>query len=183
MTVDPFSETSMSQSDPRWRQRPRPRLRNGWSPDLVPVLESLQVLPVTLFEHRGVRLYVDVVDATRAIGMASDGVEQRGTDNVADLETDMVFAVPEGRQLNEALVALRCRAELLRENGVGNADILGFVSAVSDADAGTIGLGQIMFEIGTDSLYRRRVHRRRFEWQSNALYPDTCNQFDVMMLQ
>ena len=72
---------------------------------LVSVLESLQLLPVTVPEVRGAWLHMDVVHVTRAIGEAGDGVEQRGTDEVTDLETGVVLAMPEGRQLDEALVA------------------------------------------------------------------------------
>ena len=43
----------------------------------VSVLESLQLLPVTVPEVDGARLNMDVVHVTRAIGEAGDGVEQR----------------------------------------------------------------------------------------------------------
>ena len=150
---------------------------------LVPVSERLQLLSITLPEVRGERLHMDVVHMTRTIRKAGDLVEQRGTDKVTDLKTGVVFAMPEGRQLNEALVALHCRTELLRKDGVGNGDILEFVSAVGNAYAGIVGLGEIMFEIGTDSLYRGRVHRSGMEWRANALHPDASNQLDVMVSQ
>lgn len=64
----------------------------------------------------------------------------------------MVVAVSKGRQLNQMLVAI-CRSELLRENGVGNAAVLGFVPAVSDAKPGASLCDQIVFKIVADSLY------------------------------
>ena len=100
---------------------------------LVPVLESLQLVPVTLSEIRGAWLYMDVVHVARTIGEAGDGVEQRGTDEVTDLKTGVVFAMAEGRQFSEALVASLGRTEFLRKDRVGNADILELVAAVSDA--------------------------------------------------
>ena len=160
-----------------------PALVTTGSRILVSVLERLQLLPVTVPEVRGAWLYMDVVHVTRTIRKAGYGVEQRGTDKVTDLKPGVVFAMSEGRQLNEVLVALHCRTELLRKNGVGNGDIFEFVSAVGDAYAGIVGLGQIVFEVGTDSLYRGRVHRSGMEWQAKALHPDACNQLDVMVSQ
>ena len=82
---------------------------------LVPILESLLLLPVTLSEIRGAWLYMDVVHMARTIGEASDGIEQRGTDEVTDLKTGVVFAMAEGRQFSEALVASLGRTEFLRK--------------------------------------------------------------------
>ena len=160
-----------------------PALVTTGSRILVSVLERLQLLPVTVPEVRGAWLHMDVVHVTRTICKAGDGVEQRGTDKVTDLKPGVVFAMPEGRQLNEVLVALLCRTELLRKDGVGNGDIFEFVSAVGDANAGIVGLSQIVFEIGTDSLYRGRIYRSGMEWQAKALHPDACNQLDVMVSQ
>ena len=136
---------------------------------LVSVLERLQLLPITVLEVRGAWLHMDVVHMTRTIRKAGDGVEQRGTDKVTDLKPGVIFAMPEGRQLNEVLVALLCRTELSRKDGVGNGDILEFVSAVSYAYAGIVVLGQNILEIGTDPLYLGRVHRSGMEWQAKAV--------------
>ena len=46
-----------------------------------------------------------VLYMARAIGEAGDKVEQRRTDDVAELKTGVVFAMPEGGQLNERFVA------------------------------------------------------------------------------
>ena len=160
-----------------------PTLVTTGSRTQVSVLERLQLLPVSVPEVRGAWLHMDVVHVTRTIRKAGDRIEQRGTDKVTDLKPGVVFAMPEGRQLNEALVALHSLTEFLGKDGVGNGDILEFVSAVSDAYAGIVGLGQIVFEVGTDPLYRGRVHRSGMEWQAKALHPDACNQLDVMVSQ
>ena len=126
---------------------------------------------------------MDVVHMTRAIGEAGIRIEKRRTDDVTELDTGMIFTVPKSRQFNQALEASCCRTELLRKNGVRNADVLEFVSTVSDAKANFIGFGQIVFEIRTNSLNRRSVHWCSFEWRTNALYPYSSDQSDTMVLQ
>ena len=52
---------------------------------VVSVLEFLQLSSVAVPEVGSARLDMDVVHVSRAIGEAGNGVEQRGTDDVADL--------------------------------------------------------------------------------------------------
>ena len=118
---------------------------------------------------------MNVVHVTGTICETCDGVEQRGTDNVADLKTGMVIAVPKSRKFNKPLVVPRCGAEFLCKYGVGDSDILQFVPAVSDTDAGVVSDGQMMFKIGTDSLYGGGVNRCGVEWQTKAFHPNACN--------
>ena len=92
----------------------------------------------------------------------------------------MVIAVSERRQLKETAVVSRCHAELLREDGVENSHIAEFVAAVSDAQAGIVGMSQIVLEIGTDSLYRGRIHGHGIERGPETLHPDAPDQQDVM---
>lgn len=124
---------------------------------------------------------MNVVYVTGAIYEACDGVEQPGTDNVADLKTGVVIAVPERRKFNKPLVISRCGAEFLRKYGVGNSDIFRFASAVGDTDASVVSEGQMVIKIGTDSLYRGRVNRCGVEWQSNALHPNACNELNAVL--
>ena len=129
----------------------------------VAVLKSLQLLPVTLLEVRGTRLYMDVVHVARAICETSDGVEQRRTDDVADLNTGVVIAVSKRRQFNKPLVVPCCRAELLRKNGVRDANIPELVAAVGDADTDIVGLGQIVIKISTGR--ERAGHSAVEDWK------------------
>lgn len=122
-----------------------------------------------------------IVNVTCAIGEATDRIQQRRTDDVAYLKSGVVITVSERRQLKETTVVLRCLAELLREDGVGNSDIAEFVSAVSYAQTGIVGMVQIVLEIGTDSLYRGGIRGHGIERGSDTLHPDAPNQPDVMM--
>ena len=58
----------------------------------------------------------------------------------------MVVAVSEGRQLNKVIVRI-FGPKLLRENRVGNVAVLGFASAVGDAEANAFGRGQLALKI------------------------------------
>ncbi len=147
----------------------------------VSVLKILQLLSVTVPQLYGTRLHVHIVDVTCAIGEASDRIQQRRTDDVAYLKSGVVIAVSERRQFKETTVVFRCLAELLRENGVGDSDIAEFVSAVSDAQTAIVRMIQIVLEIGTDSLYRGRIHGHGIERGPETLHPDTPHQPDVMV--
>ena len=143
---------------PDWRPMPsednEPALVTAGRRIVVSVLEVLQLSSVAVPEVGGARLDVDVVHMSGAIGEAGNGVEKRGTDDVTDLQTGVVFAVAEGGQLDEGLVSPGCGAELLREDGVGDVDVLELVAAVGDAEAGSVALGQVVLEVPADPLYR-----------------------------
>ena len=122
-----------------------------------------------------------IVNVTCAIREAGNRIQQRRTDDIANLKSGVVIAVPERRQFKETAVVFRCLAELLRENGVGDSDIAEFVSTVSDAQAAIVRMIQIVLEIGTDSLYRGRIHGHGIEWRPETLHPDAAHQQDVMV--
>ena len=101
----------------------------------VAVLEILQLASIAVPKTCGGGLHVDVVHVARAVCESGDGEEQRGADDAADLKTGVIVAVSECRQLDDARVALHRRAELLREDRAGDADVLELVPAVRDGNA------------------------------------------------
>ena len=110
--------------------------------------------PVALSQLRCTGLYMNVVHAIGTVGKTRNGVEQPGADDVADLKASMIVAVTECLQLGNLPVPA-IGTEFLGEHGVGCFDILGFNSAVGDADAEIAGWGWMMIEISAESLYRK----------------------------
>ena len=72
----------------------------------ISVLKFLQLLPVATPERGCVWLNMDIVHMTSAIGETGNGVEKRRTDDVAELDSGMVFTMSESRQFNQALKSL-----------------------------------------------------------------------------
>ena len=66
----------------------------------------------------------------------------------------MVVAVTEGRQLDDPRVGVGGGAEFLGEDRMGDAGVLALVAAVGNARADVVGPGQVMIEIGADTLNR-----------------------------
>ena len=97
---------------------------------------------------------MNVVHMSGAIGEARDWVEQGRANDIADLKARVVLAVSESGKFGDLKIVPGRRAELLRKDGMGDPDILEFVSAVGDADAYVAGLRQMVIEIGANSLYR-----------------------------
>ena len=149
----------------------------------IPVLDCLQLVAIAAPKPVGGRLHMNVVDMARAVGMAGDGIEQGGTDDVADLETGVIIAVAECRQFDNARITPCRRAELLREDRVGNADILELIPAVGDAGADVVGSGQVMVEVAAYALYRRGVDRCCVENGAGSLDPDAGDKPGLVTLQ
>ena len=98
-------------------------------------------------------------------------------------EDRVVIAVPEGRQLNETLVTRAAELNFRVKIECETLTFLNLFRLSAIQIPGTIGLSQIVFEIGADSLYRRRIHGCSIEWQSDTLHPNACNQLGVVVLQ
>lgn len=118
----------------------------------VAILESLQLVSVAASKPTGGGLHVDVGKMPRAECKTGDGEKQGGTDDVADLKAGVIVAVPERWQFDDPRIPLHCRAKLLREDGMGNVDVLEFVPAVRNAHTDIVCLGQMVIEVGADAL-------------------------------
>ena len=95
------------------------------------------------------------------------------------MSINMFAAVTEGRQFNEAPVAIRC-SERLRKNGAENVAVLVFGPAVGDAGPSAVSCSQVDFKKSADALYRRSVNGFAIEWRAGFFDPDASNNSNVM---
>ena len=103
---------------------------------------------------RSAWLDMHICDMAGAIGFGGDRIEQRGTDDVADLDAGMVFTVTKGRKFRDPAIDGRRCAKLLCKDRVRHIGVLPRVAAVGDTDSKVVLRREIGLEIGIEALDR-----------------------------
>lgn len=149
----------------------------------VAVLETRKASTEAFGKYSEPSIHVDVMDISRAIAVRRHRKEQRGAQEIGDLEASVVLAVPECRHLKKSGIAIAIGLELLREHGVGNGGVGRRGSAVSDHQAAVSRALKEVLEVLADCLHRERVNRSIVALSPDLLDPDSTENLGVVMLE
>ena len=123
---------------------------------------------------------MDIVHDVRAINVAGNREQKRGTQNIAQLQSRQIVAVSEARHFDDVLIQRVQSAEFLRKNGMRNVDVFYIVPTVRDAKTEIVMFFQIVVKVGVNALNRRSVNRFAVERFAGDFDPDAPDDADIV---
>src|SRR5438105_2507207 len=102
---------------------------------LIPMLKSSQAQTEARLQVCVRRLNVNIVDVARRVCVRRRRKDKPRTDQIRDLDADMIVAVSECGHFQDEWMRITCGLELLREKRMGNVDVFVFPPAVKNDES------------------------------------------------
>jgi len=152
-------------------------------PILVAKLQPLQTQAEARFQPRVVTLSVHAPHMWLAVRLHREGEDDRRGQQVGELKTNVIFAVPEGGHFHDAAPGIALALVLLGEDAMGHASILTFTPAVGDDESHIPFLFELRLENRAKGLNRRGIDSSWPHGFRRVLDPDSSKYGSLVPLQ
>ena len=149
----------------------------------VAVLEFLQSRPVSGLQDAIGSSNMNIGYVPRAVGERGHRVEERRANEVGELNSDVILAVPERGEFDHAGVVISAPLEFLGKDRVRNGGVLPLCAAVRDDDAFVVDDREPVVHHLAHGLYRRGVKSRSVYWCPDSLDNEPAGQANLIALE
>lgn len=133
------------------------------------MLQGGKLRTKSYFQRRVARLNMHIVYMAAAIRLSRNRKQECGTEQIRNLNPDVIVAVAKCGHLQDARMGVTCGLKLLREQGMRNDDVLAFGSAVGDNESSVVDSGKKAVECRENCLDRGTVNGAAGDWRADPL--------------